>query len=311
MHMKKIVKIATRQSDLALWQARHVAAMLERRHPGLIVEMLPLVTRGDRILDRPLASIGGKGLFLKELEVALLNGKADLAVHSMKDVPVLATPGLLIDVVLERANPLDALLSTSGVKLADLPAGARVGTGSLRRQAQLLALRPDLLAVDLRGNVNTRVRKLQEGQYEAIILACAGLERLGLGHLVTETLAPPGFLPAVTQGVICLQYREDDQLLRNLVRPLNHAITALCADTERAVSLQLQGSCQLPLAVYARVREDQLILDALVGTRDGRRMLRCHQEGDLAGAGLMAAAAAAELLAQGAGEIMAALSHAS
>lgn len=307
MQQKKIVKIATRQSELALWQARHVAGLLEQRYPGLVVELLPLVTQGDRILDRPLAAIGGKGLFLKELEVALLNGEADLAVHSMKDVPVVTTPGLRIDVVLERANPLDALLSTSGVKLMDLQAGARVGTGSLRRQAQLLALRPDLQAADLRGNVNTRVQKLREGQYDAIILACAGLERLGLAHLVTETLDAPAWVPAVTQGAICLQYREDEPELRSLLQPLNHELTALCAATERAVSLKLEGSCQLPLAVFARVETGRLVLDALVGTRDGRQILRSRRQGELFESGRMAAEVADELLAQGAGEIMAGL----
>ena len=305
--MKKIVRIATRQSELALWQARHVAGLLQQRYPDLAVELLPLVTQGDRILDRPLAAIGGKGLFLKELEVALLDGEADLAVHSMKDVPVIPTPDLLLDVVLERANPFDALLGRKGEKLADLPAGSRIGTSSLRRQCQLLALRPDLRPADLRGNVNTRIRKLQEGHYEAIILARAGLERLGLGHLVNETLEAPDWLPAATQGTICLQYRATDQELQKLLRPLNHELTALCSTTERAVSLRLQGSCQLPLAVFARMEGGQLALDALVGTPDGSRILRSRRRGAAGQASQMAAAVADDLVRQGAGEIIAGL----
>lgn len=305
--MKRIVKIATRQSELALWQARHVAGLLQQRYPGLRVELLPLVTQGDRILDRPLAAIGGKGLFLKELEVALLNREADLAVHSMKDVPVIPTPDLLVDVVLERANPFDALLARKGGKLADLPAGSRVGTSSLRRQCQMNSLRPDLQVVDLRGNVNTRIRKLQDGEYEAIILACAGLERLGLAHLVSEVLRPPAWLPAVTQGTIGLQYRAADEELRPLLHALNHEETALCSQAERAVSLQLQGSCQLPLAVFARIEGGQLALDALVGSPDGSLILRSSRRGAATEAGPMATAVAADLLRQGAGDIIARL----
>ena len=204
--MKEKIIIATRKSELALWQANHVAGLLRDLHPGLAVELLPMVTQGDIILDRPLAQIGGKGLFLKELERALLREEADIAVHSMKDVPMEEVPGLPVDVVLERANPCDALLSNSGQGLMELPAGSRIGTSSLRRQCQLKSIRPDLQVADLRGNVNTRIRKLQDGEYDAIILACAGLERLGLGDLVTETLAPPAWLPAATQGTIGVQF---------------------------------------------------------------------------------------------------------
>lgn len=305
--MGKSLKIATRQSELALWQARHVAALLQGHYPDLDIELLPLVTQGDRILDKPLAMIGGKGLFLKELELALLNGEADLAVHSMKDVPVILTPDLLVDVVLERANPFDALLGRNGEKLADLPAGSRIGTSSLRRQCQLKALRPDLQVVDLRGNVNTRIRKLQEGQYEAIILACAGLERLGLDQLISETMQAPAWLPAVTQGTICLQYCSSDHELSKLLQVLNHAETALCSDTERSVSRQLQGSCQLPLAVFARMENGQLALDALVGTPDDGRVLRSNRIGSAEQVGKMATEVAEELLQQGAGEIIARL----
>jgi len=302
--MKKTIRIATRKSELALWQARHVESLLLRKYPETRVELVPLLTQGDRILDRPLAEIGGKGLFLKELEVALLNGDADLAVHSMKDVPVVPTPGLLVDVVLERANPFDAVLSHGGESLSELPPGSRIGTSSLRRQCQLRAQFPGLSPVDLRGNVNTRIRKLNEGQYAAIILACAGLERLGLGHLVNETLHAPEWLPAVTQGVICLQYREADDALAGLLQPLNHDATALCAKAERSVSLQLEGSCQLPLAVFARIEESELLLDAMIGSIDGAHILRSHHRGPVQDAASLANQVAADLLSQGAAGII-------
>jgi hydroxymethylbilane synthase len=303
--MKKI-KIATRKSELALWQARHVADLLRTQHEDIDVELLPMVTQGDRILDRPLAQIGGKGLFLKELERALLRGEADLAVHSMKDVPVESTPGLCVDVVLERANPYDALLGRSGERLDDLPPGARVGTSSLRRQCQLKALRPDLSVLDLRGNVNTRIRKLQEGQYEAIILACAGLERLGLDSLITDVLKPPLWLPAATQGTIGLQCREGDEEVLAAIGPLQDAGTALRTRAERAVATALQGSCQVPLAVFAQVDEEQLSIDALVGTPDGKRILRSGDRGHAEEVESLSASLADELIAKGADEIIAA-----
>ena len=205
--MSQTLRIATRKSALAMWQARHVQSLLEDAHPGIDVTLVPIVTRGDRIIDRPLAQIGGKGLFLKELERALLDGDADLAVHSMKDVPAEMTGGLVLDVVLPRANPYDAWLSGDGAGFADIAAGSRVGTSSLRRQCQLLALRPDLEVVDLRGNVDTRLRKLGDGEYDAIILACAGLERLGFHEHISHELVPPDWLPAATQGIIGLQHR--------------------------------------------------------------------------------------------------------
>ncbi|MSQ99447.1 MAG: hydroxymethylbilane synthase [Xanthomonadales bacterium] len=306
MNTSRLLKIATRQSVLALWQAQHVAGRLRVLYPEGKVELLPLSTQGDRILDRPLAAIGGKGLFLKELELALLNGEADLAVHSMKDVPVVVTPGLRVDVVLARGNPYDALLSRNGETLGQLAPGARVGSSSLRRQAQLLALRPDLLVLDLRGNIDTRVRKLQQGEYDAIILACAGLERLGMQQLVSETLQAPAWLPAVTQGAICVQYREDDHALAQLLRPLDDAATNVCAEAERLVSRQLGGSCQLPLAVFARIESGQMRLDALVGTIDGKTMVRSSRTGASADATDLAAELARDLLQQGADRIIAA-----
>ncbi len=300
-----VVRIATRKSALALWQAEHVATLLRQQHPGLQVGLLPLVTEGDRILDRPLATIGGKGLFLKELERALLDGEADLAVHSMKDVPVEMTAGLRVDIVLERANPFDALLSRDGKRLAALPAGARIGSSSLRRQCQLLAARPDLRVLDLRGNVNTRIRKLQDGEYEAIILACAGLERLGMEEQVTETLSAPAWLPAPTQGTIGIQYPESAAHTRKLLLPLNHEETALRTRAERGVARRLQGSCQVPLAVFAEISNGVLDIQALVGEPDGSRVLRAQRQGAVADLPDLVETLADELLQLGADQIIA------
>jgi hydroxymethylbilane synthase len=303
----KILKIATRKSELALWQANHVADLLRHRHPGLRVELLPMVTRGDIILDQPLAQIGGKGLFLKELERALLDGAADIAVHSMKDVPVEEAPGLVVDVVLERANPFDALLARDGLGLDALPPGARVGTSSLRRQCQLRALRPDLQVAELRGNVNTRVRKLEEGQYDAIVLACAGLERLGMEGLITDVLQPPRWLPAATQGTIGVQRRDGDSAVAALLSVLDDADAALRTRTERRVAAALQGSCQVPLAVFAEQRDRALHVTGMVGTPDGSRVLRAQREGPPAEADTLADGVAEDLIGQGADAIIAAL----
>jgi hydroxymethylbilane synthase len=302
------ITIATRKSELALWQANHAADLLRAAHPGLDVELLPMVTKGDIILDQPLAQIGGKGLFLKELERALLNGEADIAVHSMKDVPVEQVPGLEVEVLLERANPFDALLGRDGQTLADLPAGARVGTSSLRRQCQLRALRPDLELLDLRGNVNTRIRKLEEGHYDAIILACAGLERLGLDRYITETLEPPTWLPASTQGTIGIQNRTGDEAVRALLEPLADADAELRTRAERTVATALEGSCQVPLAVYSVIDDGQLTISGLVGTPDGSRIVRADDSGPASDVDELAAAVSRELLQQGAGEIIAGLS---
>ena len=304
--MKKITN-STLKSELAMWQANHVAGLLREHHPSVEVELLPMVTQGDIILDRPLAQIGGKGLFLKELERALLNGEADIAVHSMKDVPVEEVPGLVVDVMLARANPYDALLSREGQGLDELPAGARVGTSSLRRQCQLKSLRPDLVVADLRGNVNTRVRKLQEGQYEAIVLACAGLERLGMDDVVTEVLRPPAWLPAATQGTIGVQRRADDAGVAEILSVLNDPASALRTRAERTVASALQGSCQVPLAVFAELSGDTLQLSGMVGLPDGSRLLRARSEGRAAEADTVADAVARDLLEQGAAEIIAAL----
>lgn len=306
--MKNRLIIATRKSELALWQARHVADLLRRRQASLEVELLPMVTRGDLILDQPLAQVGGKGLFLKELERALLNGEADIAVHSMKDVPMDLVPGLVVDVMLKRANPFDALLSREGLTLSRLPAGARIGTSSLRRQCQLRALRSDLEVADLRGNVNTRIRKLQDGEYDAIVLACAGLERLGLDHLVTETLRPPAWLPAATQGTIGVQCREGDQDVTDLIEPLKDPGAMLRTRAERAIATALEGSCQVPLAVYAACESGVLDIVAMVGRPDGSNVLRSEQSGPAGDVDRLAAAVAADLQRQGAARIIAGLS---
>jgi hydroxymethylbilane synthase len=305
--MTRTIRIATRKSELALWQANHVADLLRDRHPGLEVDLLPMVTKGDVILDRPLARIGGKGLFLKELERALLKGEADIAVHSMKDVPVDEVDGLVVDVMLERANPFDALVSREDKGLDALPAGARVGTSSLRRQCQLRALRPDLQVLDLRGNVNTRVRKLREGHYEAIVLACAGLERLGMDDLVTEVLGPPVWLPAATQGTIGVQRRADDSDVAGVLAVLNDADSALRTRAERTVAAALQGSCQVPLAVYAELSGATLEVTGMVGMPDGSRLLHARSSGAAADLESVADQVARQLLDQGAAQIIAAL----
>jgi hydroxymethylbilane synthase len=306
--MKEKTTVATRKSELALWQANHVSSLLRELYPDRTVELLPMVTKGDIILDQPLAQIGGKGLFLKELEKALLNGEADIAVHSMKDVPVEQVPGLVVDVMLPRANPFDALLSRNGQKFSELPAGACVGTSSLRRQCQLKSARPDLVVRDLRGNVNTRIRKLQEGEYDAIILACAGLERLGLDHLITETLGMPDWLPAATQGTIGIQCRSDDNEVIRLIEPLKDPAAVLRTQAERAVATALQGSCQVPLAVFAEIEGERLNISALVGMPDGSTLLRCERSGPAVEVEQLAAGVADELLSQGAGQIIASLS---
>ncbi len=303
------IRIATRESALALWQARSVAGELARHHPGLAVELVPMTTRGDRLLDRPLAAIGGKGLFLKELEQALSAGTADIAVHSMKDVPTDLPPGFAVPVVLARHDPRDALVSPRHARLDELPEGARVGTSSLRRRAQLLHRRPDLDVVSLRGNVNTRLDKLERGDFDAIILAAAGLDRLELGARIRERIAPAVSLPAVAQGAIAIEIRAGDRDCEALLEPLNDAPTAACVTAERAFSARLGGSCQVPLAAYAELEGERLMLSGLVATPDGGRLLRDSIEGPMARAADLGHDLARRLTERGAGEILSAIAE--
>ena len=298
------LRIATRKSALALWQAEFVRGELQRHHPGLEVELVTFTTRGDRILDTPLAKVGGKGLFVKELETALLEGEADLAVHSMKDVPMEFPAGLGLATICERADPRDALVSANFGSIADLPKGARIGTSSLRRQTQLRAKRPDLHILTLRGNVNTRLAKLDAGEFDAIILAAAGLERLGLDGRIRERLAPEASLPAGGQGAVGVEVRLDDQRVRALLAPLHHEPTAVCVRAERALNGRLQGGCQVPIGAYAQLEGDQLWLRGLVGDPDGNQVLHSARRGAAAEPEALGIAVAEDLLAQGAGSIL-------
>lgn len=300
------LRIATRQSALALWQAEHVATQLRAAHPHLLVELVPMTTRGDQILDRPLAQIGGKGLFLKELEVAMLEDRADVAVHSLKDVPMELEPGFALGAILERADAADAFVSNDYVHLHELPVGARVGTSSLRRQAQLRALRPDLLAVDLRGNVNTRLAKLDQGDYAAIILACAGLERLALAARIRSRLLPPDWVPAVAQGAIAIEQRTGDSHVAELIAVLDDPHTRRCVEAERAMNRRLHGSCSVPVAGYCVETEAGLALWGLVGEVASGRLLRAQAEGARDACEALGARVAEQLLAQGAADILAA-----
>lgn len=272
--MKKIT-IATRGSRLALWQAEHIKALLVKKHSGLEVELLVLKTKGDIILDVPLAKVGGKGLFVKEIEEALLDGRADLAVHSMKDVPMELPAGLVLGVVPQREDPADILLSVDYASIEEIPAGAVIGTSSLRRQSQLLALRPDLKVASLRGNVETRLRKLTEGQFAAIIMAAAGMKRLGLNAPKQQILSIHSFLPASGQGALGIEYAEDRKDIAELLEFLNHAETRACVTAERAFLAALEGGCQTPIAAHATVQSDgSLVLDGLVADLDGKTIIR-------------------------------------
>jgi hydroxymethylbilane synthase len=302
--MTRKLKIATRKSQLALWQAEHVATLLRNAHAGLEVELVPMSTKGDRIQDRSLAAIGGKGLFIKELEVALEDGRADIAVHSMKDVPGDLPDGLTIAVVLPRADPHDAFISARAARLQDLPHGARIGTSSLRRQAQLLAARPDLKIEALRGNVDTRLSRLDNGDLDAIILACAGLIRLGWESRITARLQPTECLPAVSQGIIGIESRTQDADTRSLLAVLNDANTRTAMDAERAFAGRLGGSCQSPIAAHAVLQGDRLTLHGLVAEPDGSRTLRDTITGTAADATLLGHQLADRVMAAGAGPLL-------
>ena len=300
----KNLRIATRKSPLAMWQSEHVADRLRRAHPGLQVELVPLSTRGDEVLDRSLAAIGGKGLFLKELEVAMQRGEAECAVHSLKDVPMELEPGFALPAVLARADHADAFISVQHDSLAALPPGARVGTSSLRRQSQVRALRPDLVLGDLRGNVNTRLAKLDAGDFDAIILACAGLQRLGLEGRIRSRLDAPEWLPAPAQGAIAIECRDDAPELATLLAALDDAHTRTCVEAERAMNRALHGSCHVPVAAFAQLDGDALSLQGLVGDAGSGRLVRAEATGAAGDPAALGERVAEMLLERGAGELL-------
>lgn len=302
-----LIRIATRESPLALWQAEFVKAEILRRHPEITIELVGMTTKGDIILDTPLAKIGGKALFVKELEVAMLENRADIAVHSMKDVPMEFPQGLGLVVICEREDPTDAFVSNNYGSVDELPRGARVGTSSLRRQCQLRSLRPDLEIGDLRGNVGTRLSKLDRGEFDAIILATAGLLRLKLSSRIQQRMSPLVSLPAGGQGAVGIECRNGDTDLIALLQELHHPDTADRVVAERAVNTRLNGGCQVPIACYAELEGEQLFLRALVGEPDGTRLLRCEMRGARTEAEQLGIAVAENLLAQGADEILSAL----
>ena len=303
MTIKKI-RIATRESLLALWQAEYVSTALQNAHPGLEVELIKMKSQGDKILDVPLAKIGGKGLFVKELEEGMLAGTADIAVHSMKDVPMNLPEGLHLAVICPREDPRDAFVSNNYKHFEDLPEGAIVGTSSMRRQCQILDKRPDLQITFLRGNVQTRLRKLDEGQYDAIILASAGLIRLGEAERITETIEIDTILPAVGQGAVGIECRIDDPEINLLLAPLNDAHTSARVTAERAMNRRLEGGCQVPIGGYAELDHGVILLQGLVGSVDGKRIIRSHISGHPENSEELGIALAEDLLAQGAKEIL-------
>ncbi|MEX0732646.1 MAG: hydroxymethylbilane synthase [Aquisalimonadaceae bacterium] len=305
--MSEIIRIATRRSPLAVWQAEFVAERLQILHPGLVVELVKMTTRGDRILDVPLAKIGGKGLFLKELEQGLMDGRADIAVHSMKDVPAEVTPELQIPVIPERADPCDAFVSSRFPDLKSLPEGARVGTASLRRQCQIRLARPDLQVETLRGSVQTRLRKLDEGEFDAIILAAAGLQRLHMRDRIRYRVPPEEMLPAVGQGALGIQCRMNDPRVEALIAPLDDTLSHIRVSAERALNRKLEGSCQIPIGAYAELEGDNLHLRGLVGSPDGKNVVRGEIRGPAVDADALGTRLGEDLLARGAGDILRAL----
>ena len=303
--MMNTLRIATRKSPLALWQAEHVASLLREKFPDLDIALRPKSTQGDKLLDAPLAKVGGKGLFIKELEQALLTGDADIAVHSLKDVPMEIPDGLAMPVFLARGDPHDGLVCDHHDSLASLPAGTRVGTSSLRRRCQLLAARPDLQVVTIRGSVHTRLAKLDAGECDALLLAVAGLRRLGLGERVREVISPEIILPAVGQGVLGIECRQGDEGAESLIATLNDADSAACVSAERAMNQKLGGGCQVPIAGFAELDGEELALRALVASIDGARVLRANGRAPRGEGALLGASVADDLLSQGAGAILA------
>ena len=304
---EKIIRIATRKSPLALWQAEHVAERLNQFFPEVQTELVKMVTQGDKILDAPLAKIGGKGLFVKELELGILEGSADIAVHSMKDVPVEFPEGLHLSAILNREDPTDAFVSNKYSSLAELPADAKIGTSSLRRQCQIKEKFPDAEILSLRGNVNTRLAKLDAGEYDAIILASAGLKRLGMTERITECLDTSTSLPAIGQGAIGIECRKDDSDTNVILKSLHDEQTSIRIIAERAMNARLQGGCQVPIAGFAEIQGGQLVMRGLVGSPDGTLLYRAERQGTLAQAEEIGIAIADDLLAQGADKILQAL----
>lgn len=302
--MRPIIKIGTRQSALALWQAEYVAKCLRDKYPGLTVELVKMTTKGDRILDAPLSKIGGKGLFTKALETAMLEQRTDIAVHSLKDMPALVPEGLTIACITKRYDAGDAFVSNKYDRFDQLPAGAVVGTSSLRRRAQLLAMRPDLAIRDLRGNVNSRLAKLDGGEYDALILACAGLKRLGFGGRIKEVISLENLLPAVGQGALAIEARAEDKELLELIGFLDHEDTRAAASLERAFLARVEGGCQVPVGVYAQVKEAVIEAEAVIASLDGAKVFRGKITGGLEEAASLGRQLAESLLADGALEIM-------
>jgi hydroxymethylbilane synthase len=302
--MGRTIRIGTRGSQLALWQARWVQQQIDRNRPGSSTELVIIKTTGDKITDVPLAKVGGKGLFVKEIEEALLDGRIDIAVHSMKDMPADIPDGLCIGAVPPRENPLDALISKQYATIDALPKGARVGTSSLRRTAQLLHRRPDLTIAPLRGNLDTRLNKLADTDLDAIILAAAGLKRLGLADRITAFIEPGTMLPAVGQGALCIENRNHDSEIGPVVANLDHGLSHTAISAERAFSRRLEGGCQVPIAAYAAIDNDRLHITGLVADTDGRQMLKHTLEGPSEHAAALGLELAEHLLAQGAGPIL-------
>ncbi len=298
--ISRTIRIATRQSPLALWQANHVRNLLLQQYPNLTIELLPMTTSGDKFLKDKLLAVGGKGLFVKELEEALLDKRADFAVHSAKDMPAEFPTGLDVPVICNRENPFDVLVSIQNHSLATLPPQAIVGTSSLRRQSQLLAYRPDLRIKALRGNINTRLGKLESGEYQAIVLAAAGLERMGFNSKITEQLPESIMLPACGQGALAIECRTDDEEIKRLIKNLNDSVSAVCVQTERRVNALLGGNCHVPLAVFCKMQDNKLFLQAKILNHDGTQVIQYQQQGYLEEAKSLAEHCAQALLAQGA-----------
>lgn len=306
-HAIRTLSIASRESALALWQSEHIKARLEALYPDLKVHINGMTTQGDKILDVPLAKIGGKGLFVKELETALINGQSDIAVHSMKDVPMEFPEGLELAVICERENPFDAFVSNHYQSVDELPQGAVVGTSSLRRHSQLVAQRPDLIIKSLRGNVNTRLAKLDAGEFDAIILAASGLIRLGFQARIKSTLNADQSLPAVGQGALGIECRSEDEAIKTLLKPLSHQESEYCVKAERAMNHYLHGGCQVPIAGYATLDGSTLTLSGLVASLDGKTVIRACLSAEVEQAETLGVNVAKALLAQGAGPLLEAL----